>query len=31
VAARSARPVFLDTTAAFETNIDAIVEKAIEY
>jgi hypothetical protein len=24
-------PVFLDTTAAFETNIDAIVEKAVEY
>ena len=26
-----ARPVFLDTTAAFETNIDGIVEKAVEY
>jgi hypothetical protein len=26
-----ARPVFLDTTAGFETNIDAIVEKAVEY
>jgi cyanophycinase-like exopeptidase len=25
------KPVFLDTTAAFETNIDAIVEKAVEY
>jgi hypothetical protein len=25
------RPVFLDTTAGFETNIDAIVEKAVEY
>ena len=25
------RPVFLDTTAGFETNVDAIVEKAIEY
>jgi hypothetical protein len=25
------RPVFLDTTAAFETNIDGIVEKAVEY
>ena len=24
-------PVFLNTTAAFETNIDAIVEKAVEY
>ena len=26
-----ARPVFLDTTAGFETNVDAIVEKAVEY
>ena len=26
-----ARPVFLDTTAGFETNIDAIVAKAVEY
>jgi hypothetical protein len=25
------RPVFLDTTAGFETNVDAIVEKAVEY
>jgi hypothetical protein len=25
------KPVFLDTTAGFETNIDAIVEKAVEY
>ena len=25
------RPVFLDTTAGFETNIDAIVQKAVEY
>ena len=25
------RPVFLDTTAGFETNIDAIVDKAVEY
>ena len=25
------KPVFLDTTAAFETNIDGIVEKAVEY
>ena len=25
------RPVFLDTTAGYETNIDAIVEKAVEY
>jgi cyanophycinase-like exopeptidase len=31
VGGSSARPVFLDTTAAFETNIDGIVEKAIEY
>jgi hypothetical protein len=27
----NAKPVFIDTTAAFETNIDGIVEKAIEY
>lgn len=26
-----ARPVFFDTTAGFETNIDAIVAKAVEY
>ena len=26
-----ARPVFLDTTAGFETNVDAIAEKAVEY
>lgn len=26
-----AKPVFLDTTAGFETNVDAIVEKAVEY
>jgi hypothetical protein len=25
------RPVFLDTTAGFETNIEAIVQKAVEY
>ena len=25
------KPVFLDTTAGFETNVDAIVEKAVEY
>jgi len=25
------RPVFLDTAAGFETNVDAIVEKAVEY
>ena len=25
------RPVFLYTTAGFETNVDAIVEKAVEY
>jgi len=25
------RPVFLDTTAGFETNVDAIAEKAVEY
>jgi hypothetical protein len=25
------RPVFLDTTAGYETNVDAIAEKAIEY
>jgi hypothetical protein len=25
------RPVFLDTTAGFEPNVDAIVEKALEY
>src|SRR5947207_6952065 len=25
------RPVFLDTTAGFETNVDAIAAKAIEY
>jgi hypothetical protein len=25
------KPVFLDTTAGFETNVDAIVEKAAEY
>ena len=29
--AGSPKPVFLDTTAAFETNIDGIVEKAVEY
>ncbi|HZP26059.1 MAG TPA: hypothetical protein VFB90_03330 [Dehalococcoidia bacterium] len=28
---RSPRAVFLDTTAGFETNIDAIVQKAVEY
>src|SRR5688572_8629740 len=27
----SPRPVFLDTTAGFETNIDSIVSKAVEY
>jgi hypothetical protein len=27
----SPRPVFLDTTAGFETNVDTIVEKAVEY
>ena len=26
-----ARPVFLDTTAGYETNVDAIAEKAVEY
>ncbi len=26
-----AKPVFLDTAAGFETNVDAIVEKAVEY
>jgi hypothetical protein len=26
-----ARPVFLDTTAGYETNVDAIVQKAVEY
>jgi cyanophycinase-like exopeptidase len=25
------RPVFLDATAGFETNVDAIIEKAVEY
>ncbi len=25
------RPVFIDTAAGFETNVDAIVEKAVEY
>ena len=25
------RPVFLDTTAGFEPNVDAIVQKALEY
>ena len=28
---KPARPVFLDTTAGFETNCDNIIEKAIEY
>ncbi|HLF77194.1 MAG TPA: hypothetical protein VJB57_06835 [Dehalococcoidia bacterium] len=27
----SPKPVFLDTAAGFETNVDAIVEKAVEY
>jgi hypothetical protein len=28
---KTARVVFLDTTAGFETNVDAIAEKAVEY